>query len=52
MSITSHVLGLIAVTTQTPEMLDAMPMAALGVFFVILLAVTLGPVLAFKSHYT
>jgi hypothetical protein len=51
LSIVSHVLGLTAVATQTPELFDAMPMAAVGVFFVILLVVTLGPILAFKDQY-
>ena len=51
LSIVSHVLGLVAVATQTPELLDAMPMAALVVFFVTLLLVTLSPIQAFKSQY-
>lgn len=52
LSIASHMLGLVAVATQTPELFDAMPMAAFGVFFVVLFLVTLGPIQAFKSQYT
>ena len=51
-SIVAHVLGLTAVLTQTPELLKMMPMAALVVFFVLLLVFALGPVLLFKEQYT
>lgn len=51
-SIGAHVLGLVATATQTPEMLDVMPPAALVVFYGLLLAVTLGPVQAFKGQYS
>ena len=52
LSIASHVTGLVAVKTQTPELLDGMPMALLGVFYVVLLLVTIGPTQAFKSQYS
>ena len=51
-SIAAHLLGTVAVVTQTPEMLETVPPAALAVFFVVLVAVALGPILAFKSEYT
>jgi len=51
-SIGAHTLGLVATVTQTPEMFDVMPPAVVGVFFVVLVAITLGPVLAFKDQYT
>jgi len=51
-SIAAHILGLVAVGTQTPEMLEVIPPAALAVFFVILFAVALGPVLVFKEEYS
>ena len=51
-SIGAHVLGLVATVTQTPEMLDVMPPAALVVFFGLLLATTIGPVQAFKDQYS
>ena len=51
-SISGHFLGLIAVITQTPEMLDAMPPAFIGVFFVVMLIVALGPIFAFKDQYS
>lgn len=51
-SIAAHILGLVAVMTQTPEMLEAIPPAALAGFFVVMLAVALGPILAFKDQYS
>ena len=50
-TIAAHTLGLIATATQTPEMFEVVPPAAIGVFFVILLAITLGPTQAFKDAY-
>ena len=50
-SIAAHLLGLVAAATQTPEMLDIMPPAAIAVFFVVLLAVALGPIMVFKDEY-
>ena len=52
LSIAAHLLGFVAVLTQTPDMLDAMPQAALIGFFVLLFAITLGPIFAFKSEYS
>lgn len=52
LSIAAHFLGLTAVFTQTPEMLEIMPPAMIGVFFIVMLAVALGPILAFKDQYT
>ena len=51
-SIAAHLLGLVATLTQTPELMDAIPLAALGVFYVILLAATLGPITMFKGEYS
>ena len=51
-SIAAHLLGFTAALTQTPEMLKVMPAAAIAVFFVVLFAVTLGPVFAFKESYS
>lgn len=51
-SIAAHLLGLVAVWTQTPQMLEMIPPAALAVFFVILFAVALGPILVFKEKYS
>ena len=51
-SIAAHIIGFVAVFTQTPEMLEMMPPAALGVFYVILFAITLGPIFKFKEQYT
>ena len=51
-SIAAHLLGFTAVMTQTPEMLDIMPPAAIAVFFVIMFIVALGPVLKFKDQYS
>ena len=50
-SIAAHIIGFVAVLTQTPEMLEMMPPAALGVFYVILFAITLGPIFKFKEQY-
>ena len=52
LSIAAHLLGFVAVLTQTPDMLDAMPQAALVGFFVLLFAIALGPIFAFKSEYS
>ena len=52
LSVAAHFLGLIAVVTQTPEMLAIMPPAVIAVFFVIMLAVALGPIFAFKEQYS
>ena len=51
-SVAAHLLGLTAVVTQTPEMLEIMPPAAIAVFFVVTLAAALGPILAFKDQYS
>ena len=51
-SIAAHLLGFTAVLTQTPEMLDIMPPAMLVVFFVLMFAAALGPILAFKDQYS
>mgnify|MGYP001484619713 CR=1 FL=1 len=51
-SIVAHLLGFTAAMTQTPEMLEAMPPAAIAVFFVVLFAATLGPIFAFKESYS
>ena len=51
MSIAAHFLGLVGVLTQTPEMLESFPPAAIAVFFVILLSVALGPIKMFKDEY-
>ena len=51
-SIAAHLLGMVAVVTQTPEMLEAIPPAALAVFFVVLIAVALAPIQVFKGEYT
>ena len=51
-SIAAHLLGLTAVLTQTPEMFDIMPPAMLAVFFVVMFAAALGPILAFKDQYS
>ena len=51
-TIGGHLLGLVGVMTQTPEMLDVMPPAVIGVFFVILIVAVLTPVLVFKDQYT
>ena len=37
--------------TQTPEMFEVVPLPAIGVFFVILLAITLGPTQVYKDTY-
>ena len=51
-SIAAHLLGMVAVVTQTPKMLDTVPPAALAVFFVVLIAVALAPIQVFKGEYT
>ena len=51
-SVVAHILGFTAVFTQTPELLDMMPPAALVVFFVLLFVFALGPVFKFKEQYT
>ena len=50
-SIASHALGLIAVMTQTPEMLDNFPPAFIAIFFVILFIITLGPLFKYKEEF-
>ncbi|MEE2779906.1 MAG: hypothetical protein VYE15_05260 [Myxococcota bacterium] len=52
MSIAAHLLGLTATVTQTPELMEMFPPAMIGVFFVLLFAVTLGPILGFKDQYS
>jgi len=52
LSIVAHLLGFTAAFTQTPEMLEVMPPAFIGVFFVILFVATLGPIFAFKGQYS
>jgi len=51
LSIAAHLLGLVAVMTQTPQMLEMFPPAALAVFFGILIAAALGPIFMFKDKY-
>lgn len=51
-SIAAHLLGLVATITQTPEMMKAFPPAMLAVFFVVLFAVALGPIVVFKDQYS
>ncbi|HCP44796.1 MAG TPA: hypothetical protein DIU15_02020 [Deltaproteobacteria bacterium] len=52
LSIAAHGLGMVAVLTQTPAMLEMVPPAALAVFFVVLLVVALGPLQMFKDEYS
>lgn len=52
LSIAAHCIGMIAVATQTPQLLEMFPPAALAVFFVILFAITLGPIRKFKEQYS
>ena len=52
LSIAAHLLGFTAVMTQTPEMLEIMPPAVIAVFFVVMFAAALGPILAFKDQYS
>ena len=51
-SIVAHSLGLTAVLTQTPELLEAVPPAALAVFFVLLFIITLVPTRVYASEYS
>ena len=51
-SIVAHSLGLTAAITQTPELLEAIPTAALAVFFVVLFAITLVPIRVYASEYS
>ena len=51
LSIAAHITGMIAVATQTPQLLEMFPPAALAVFFGILFAITIGPIVAFKQQY-
>ena len=51
-SIAAHLLGFTAVLTQTPEMLEIMPPAAIGVFFIVMFAAALGPIQLFKGEYS
>ena len=52
LSIAAHFIGMIAVATQTPQLLEMFPPAALAVFFAILFAITLGPIRKFKEQYS
>ena len=52
LSIAAHVLGMVAVMTQTPQLLEMFPPAMLAVFFGILFAITLGPIQKFKERYS
>ena len=52
LSVAAHLLGFTAAFTQTPEMLDVMPPAFIGVFFAVLFAAALGPIFAFKGQYS
>lgn len=52
MSIAAHLLGMVGVMTQTPEMLEMFPPAAIAAFFVILFGVALGPIRVFKDEYS
>ena len=52
LSVAAHVLGMTAVVTQTPQLLEMFPPAALAGFFVILFAITLGPIRMFKDQYS
>jgi hypothetical protein len=52
LSIAAHFIGMFAVATQTPQLLEMFPPAALAVFFVILFAITLGPIRKFKEQYS
>ena len=51
-SIMAHVLGFTAVVTQTPEMLQTMPMPAIGVFFIVLLGAAVAPIRLFRDQYS
>ena len=51
-SIFAHVLGFTAVVTQTPEMLNAMPIPAIGLVFGLLFTATLAPLRLFRDHYS
>ena len=50
-SILAHLLGFTAVVTQTPEMLQAMPMPAIGVVFALVFTTTLVPIRLFRDQY-
>ena len=50
-SIAAHALGFTAVMTQTPELLEGFPPAALAGFFVVLCAITLGPVFKYTEEF-
>lgn len=52
LSIAAHLIGMLAVATQTPKLLEMFPPAALAVFFVVLFAITLGPIRVFKEQYS
>ena len=51
-SILAHLLGFTAVVTQTPEMLQAMPMPAIGVVFALVFTTTLAPIRLFRDQYS
>ena len=52
LSIAAHLLGMLAVATQTPQLLEMVPPVALAVFYVVLFAITLGPIRMFKEQYS
>ena len=51
-TVVAHLLGLVAVITQTPQMLEVMPPVVIGIFFVVMLLAALGPIFAFKDQYS
>ena len=51
-TVVAHSLGLVAVMTQTPQMLEVMPPIFIGIFFVVMISAALGPSFAFKDQYT
>ena len=51
-SIAAHILGTVALITQTPEMLEVFPPLFIAVFFVILFTIVLGPIQLFKDEYS
>ena len=52
-SVAAHLCGLTGALTQQPDLLLAMmPAWAIAVFFVVLIVIALGPVLAFKDEYS
>ena len=51
-SIIAHSIGLTAALTQTPELFEMMPPAAIAIFFVVLLIITLVPIRVYASEYS